>query len=80
MPQYVITRKMNGREYYLENLDSEDKATWVTNKKNALQFEHEYQLREFVADTFPGKDYYVTMWRPSDDWGIIAKPKGFRIR
>lgn len=60
MPQYTITRRINNKEYYLENLDSNNKATWILDKKGALHFEHKTQLEEFISDFFPGKDYYVT--------------------
>ena len=60
MAQYVIARKMNGREFYLENIDHENKATWIKDKYYALQFEHPKKLEEFIEREFPKKGYYVS--------------------
>lgn len=76
MPNYVITRKVNEREYYLENIYSDSKVVWITDCARAMTFDHPDKLKAFIAREFPGKDYYSTEYRDADDWGIIAKPKG----
>jgi len=58
--QYVIARSMNGAEYYLENIDHNDKAIWIKDKRYALQFENPQKLKDFIRREFPGKGYYVT--------------------
>ncbi len=60
MAQYAITRKLNNKEYFLENIYSDDKIIWITDNKQALLFEKEKELKEFIANEFPGKDYYPT--------------------
>ncbi len=57
---YVIARKMNNKEYYMENIDHENNATWITNKYAALSFEHPGKLAEFIKREFPNKDYYIS--------------------
>lgn len=60
MTQYVIARRVNGREYYMENIDHNDHAVWIQNKHYALQFEHPKKLEEFIQREFPNKGYYVS--------------------
>lgn len=57
---YVIAQKVNGREYYLENIDHNNHATWIRNKQYALQFEHSTKLEQFIKREFPNKNYYVS--------------------
>lgn len=75
MPQFVVTRKTNNKEYFMENIYSDDKVIWVTDKRQALQFQNESLLVQFIKTEFPGKDYYVTRV-DSDTWNskIILKP------
>ena len=75
MPQFVVTRKTNNKEYYMENMYSDDKVIWVTDKKQALMFENENLLIQFIKNEFPGRDYYITKI-DSTSWSsnIILKP------
>ena len=57
MTEYVITRQVNNKEFYLENM-YDDKVIWVTNKKQALKFNSKDDLTEMIRNEFPGKDYY----------------------
>ena len=57
MPQYVISQEVNGRDYYLENIYSDNKIVWVTNPTDAITFENEKELKEFINREFPGKNY-----------------------
>ena len=57
MPQYVISQEVNNKEYYLENIYSDNKVVWVTNPKDAITFENEKELKEFISREFPGKNY-----------------------
>lgn len=57
MPQYVITRRMNGRDYYLENIYSDNKIVWITNPKDAITFESEKFIEEFINREFPNKGF-----------------------
>jgi len=57
MSKYAITRQVNNKEYYLENMYS-DKVIWVTNKKEALIFEDLKDLQDLLNNEFPGKKYY----------------------
>jgi len=57
---YVIARNMNGKEYYLENIDHNDNATWIRNKYSALKFDHPEKLKSFIQREFPNKHYYVS--------------------
>lgn len=60
MTEYVITRKMNSREFYLENIDHDNHATWIKDKHYALRFGHAKRLEDFIQREFPNKGYYVT--------------------
>jgi len=60
MPQYVITQKMNGKDYYLENIYSDNKIVWVTNPTEAISFDNEKELKEFIHREFPNKNYTST--------------------
>ena len=57
MPQYVISQEVNGKDYYLENIYSDNKIVWVTNPTAAITFENEKELKEFIHREFPGKNY-----------------------
>lgn len=76
MPQYLITRKMNNREYFLEDIDRSGRAIWITKKEASFRFDHQWELEQFVKDTFPGKKYYATQYNFKDEWGMILKPTG----
>lgn len=71
---YVITRSINEKEYYLENIHH-DKVVWTTDRHNAFEFDDEKKLEKFIEDEFPGKKYYVTQI-VNDDWpsSVIIKP------
>ena len=60
MSQYVIARQMNGCEFYLENIDHNNHATWIKDNHYALKFEHPIKLKEFIEREFPNKGYYVS--------------------
>jgi len=57
---YVIAQKVNGVEYYLENIDHTDKAVWIRDKRYALSFEHPQKLEDFIKREFPNKPYYIS--------------------
>lgn len=67
---------MNDREYFLEDIKRDGKTIWITNKEKSFMFDQQWQLEQFIKETFPGKRYYATQYRLSDDWGIIVKPIG----
>jgi hypothetical protein len=57
MTEYAITRKVNNKEFYLENM-YDDKVIWITDKTQALTFKSKNDLTEMIRNEFPGKDYY----------------------
>lgn len=57
MPQYVVSQEVNGKEYYLENIYSDNKVVWVTNPLDAITFQDEKELKDFIQREFPGKNY-----------------------
>ena len=75
MPQFVVTRKVNDTEYYLQDVLG-SKVVWISDWEKAISFDTEDELHEFLRQEFAGKDYYSTEHRDEDDWGIIIKPKG----
>lgn len=79
MSQYLITRKMNGHEYFLEDIEKDNRVIWCSTKKKAFRFDNEWDIKQFIKDTFPGRDYYITKQVSPDDWGFLIKPKGYRI-
>lgn len=71
---YAITRSINQKEYYLENI-YHDKIVWTTDRHNALEFDDKTKLEQYIEDEFPGKKYYITQII-DDDWpsNIIIRP------
>ena len=57
---YVIARKVNNKEYFMENIDHNNRAVWIQRKHDALQFDHPEKLKDFIHREFPNKDYYVS--------------------
>lgn len=72
---FVITRKINNKEYYLENIHH-DKVVWTTDRHNALEFHNKRKLEYFISKEFPGKDYYASRVYADDNWptDVILKP------
>lgn len=76
---YIITRQVNGKEFYLENI-YDNHVLWVTNKTEALSFDDEARLRQFIKREFPNRNYYTTRRHRVSSSGGLTRSKGLGYR